>query len=511
MNPRIIKESRALLPAFGVSLLAAIVPSLIWRGEEVGLFLFGVGCALMAASAFGNEFHGRTMPLLLSQPLSRRRVWFEKMLVLGVVLLLGFATFLICLRPRAADFPTVAFVLAAIPCCIFCTTPCLTLITKNTLLGVLLSAGPPMLIGGITGFLIWAFSLEAWLQRHPIPYPYFAIPVVIYCALFFRLGYKQFARLQMVDPYTQELSLPARLETAFARPLQKLVPGYTGPFASLVKKELRLQQISFLGAAVFFAIAVAGGLLYPWHITVSADKLDLAVITLAMDFGFYPLILPFIAGALSVAEEKAWGVADWQVTLPPSLRKQWSIKMLVALATSLILGLLLPAALALTGIKILGIDHPPDLIPPGPVIVAFVVGYLLLTSAVVYAASLSKSTVGAIILAVVMLFMAWLSMDMELKFLGASLVRNQMLNAFWPIQLPDRVVAGIFCAGMFVLLALTQLFAYLSYRARGLTITQRIVQALVLLITLFCLILAVLVASASFLADAASGAPGMPH
>src|SRR5260221_157388 len=181
MNRRIIKEARALLPAFGVALLATIVPSVIWRGDEVALFLFAVGCALMAASAFGNEVHGRTLPLLLSQPFSRRRIWFEKMVVLGVALAVCLVTVLIYLamlaedfptvgntgwladhtylRMLANDFPTVAFVLAAIPCYILCTTPCLTLITKNTLLGVLLSAGPPPLIWGFIASLSCEFFL----------------------------------------------------------------------------------------------------------------------------------------------------------------------------------------------------------------------------------------------------------------------------------------------------------------------------------------------------------------
>src|SRR2546423_12260044 len=104
MNPRIIKESRALLPAFGVTLLATIVPCLICPRSEFAFFPFAVGCALMAASVFGNEFHGRTMPMLLSQPVSRGRVWFQKMLVLGVALALSLAIFLIFLvRPSLSS------------------------------------------------------------------------------------------------------------------------------------------------------------------------------------------------------------------------------------------------------------------------------------------------------------------------------------------------------------------------------------------------------------------------
>src|SRR5207302_4440095 len=75
---------------------------------------------------------------------------------------------------------------------------------------------------------------------------------------------------------------------------------------------------------------------------------------LGTDFAIYMILIPLIAGALCVAEEKNWGVADWHTTLPPSSLKQWSAKMAVALSTSLILGLLLPAALALAGSSLVG-------------------------------------------------------------------------------------------------------------------------------------------------------------
>ncbi|HEY6166524.1 MAG TPA: ABC transporter permease, partial [Verrucomicrobiae bacterium] len=46
------------------------------------MFIFFVGTALVAAMSFGTEFQQRTLPLLLSQPFERARLWRDKLLVL---------------------------------------------------------------------------------------------------------------------------------------------------------------------------------------------------------------------------------------------------------------------------------------------------------------------------------------------------------------------------------------------------------------------------------------------
>ncbi len=120
----------------------------------------------------------------------------------------------------------------------------------------------------------------------------------------------------------------------------------------------------------------------------------------------YMLILPLIAGAISVAEEKGWGMAEWHLTLPPSALKQWSAKMLAALSTSLVLGLLLPAALFLAGAGTAGPARRRE--PPSVRLrllrsCGWVLGQLLVTSVAVYAASFSKNTLRAILAAFVIL------------------------------------------------------------------------------------------------------------
>src|ERR1019366_689742 len=94
------------------------------------------------------------------------------------------------------------------------------------------------------------------------------------------------------------------------------------------------------------------------------------------DMVVYMLILPLIAGAISVGEERGWGMAEWQLTLPPSALKQWSAKMMTALSTSLVMGLLLPAAMFLAVDSLL--FHPGARIfsPPALAVLSWVLGQM---------------------------------------------------------------------------------------------------------------------------------------
>jgi hypothetical protein len=179
----------------------------------------------------------------------------------------------------------------------------------------------------------------------------------IYCAIVYWLGYVKFKSLQVLDVQSRELSLPASLETKLARPLTRLASHFGGEFAALLKKELRLQQISFLLAGLFVSIALAGACLVHFHS-------ERGGLVLLVDFGSYIVILPLIAGAVSVAEEKGWELAQWHLTLPPSALKQWSAKMLAALSTSLVLGLVLPAVLFLAGEGLLATGGARTPLPP---------------------------------------------------------------------------------------------------------------------------------------------------
>jgi len=337
MNARLIKETRALLPMFAGTLPLIVLPQFIWPPSEFGWLALGVACVVMAGSAFGTEYQHRTITLLLSQPIARSVIWRDKMLVLGAGMVASLGALLLCLAVRRPMIDGQNWLaLALIPLCAFCGAPFWTLVLRQGIGGMVATVGFP---SGIMAACMLVYVQSGSTNETTMVAAMLSL-LLIYCAVVYWLGYAKFKRLQALDAPSRELSLPAGLEDFLTRPLTKLSSRFRGPFATLLKKEFRLQQISFLLAGVCVLIAVVG-------FCVATRRPDIAAGIVGGDLLLYVLILPLIAGAISVAEERGWGMAEWHLTLPPSALKQWSAKMLAALSTSLVLGLLTCAALGL--------------------------------------------------------------------------------------------------------------------------------------------------------------------
>ena len=127
MIRRMRNDLRGLLPIlslfFGVMVIAALVvrffpplrlqvlihvpndESIVVRycdGLGVGIFIFGyLGLHLIAVSLWGKEFRDGAMGRLLAQPISRTRLWMEKMLVYALT---GAAFIVLCWIVRAQMF-----------------------------------------------------------------------------------------------------------------------------------------------------------------------------------------------------------------------------------------------------------------------------------------------------------------------------------------------------------------------------------------------------------------------
>src|SRR5439155_20123861 len=95
MNKRLAKEFRPLLLPWGLAAGAAavapvklLVDDLIQPGEFLSMlfnivpFAFFGSILALGAFSFGVEFQHRTLPLMLTQPARRARLWNEKMLAL---------------------------------------------------------------------------------------------------------------------------------------------------------------------------------------------------------------------------------------------------------------------------------------------------------------------------------------------------------------------------------------------------------------------------------------------
>jgi len=460
MNARLIKETRDLLPVFAGTLLLIVVPQLIWQAAGFGCFALGVACVVLAGSSFGNEFQHRTLSLLLSQPIPRSVLWRDKMLVLGAALVASVAALLVCLavhRPQTES--TEWLVLLFLPLCAFCGAPFWTLSLRHGIGGMVAAVSAP-------GSILATLLLINELLGREVTDQLFAVCVVLllfYCALVYGLGYARFKRLEVVDKPARELALPARLETILVAPLTRVSARFQGPFATLLKKEFRLQQTSFLLTGVFLLIAVAA-------FCLTQRRPDVAVGILGGDIGVYVLIMPLIAGAISVAEERGWGMAEWHLTLPPSALKQWSAKMLVALSTALGLGLLLPTAMGLAGAALLGRLNPGVPVLPVAQILCWLIGSLLLTSVAVYGASICGNTLRGILTAMVMVvagcaLTAWV-VNRVVRLAANQLAVGRM--SYGPRhELANQVQAMVpvlLSLGLLLMVCVVQWFAWSNFR-----------------------------------------------
>src|SRR5258708_8124094 len=93
---RLRKEVRALfLPWCGVVILCALpLFHLSQSLSETSVAFCYIGIPMLATLSLGYEFQHRTLSLLLTQPVSRMKIWGEKMSV--TIVAVGSATLIFC-------------------------------------------------------------------------------------------------------------------------------------------------------------------------------------------------------------------------------------------------------------------------------------------------------------------------------------------------------------------------------------------------------------------------------
>ncbi len=468
MHTRLIKETRDLLPVVAGAVLLTVLPYVMWRNAAAnyGPVIFALPCVILAGVSFGGELQHRTLPLLLSQPVSRSLIWLEKMLVLGAALAVctgvawtGFG--LIRWWPLPNPGIWYCRYLALISLCAWCGTPWFTLVTRSGIAGVVFGLAAP---AGLTGLSVLA--ADRWLHYEMLGteglYLKWLVSglLLIYCAVTLALGYFKFRQLEITDGESADMVLPEAVEAALAGALGRIASKFSRPVGSLAGKELRLQQASFFIMAVFCLLAVIGAGLY-------LVRPEWGEMVMGGDFAVYVLLIPLVVGALAVAEERALRIADWHFTLPPSAWRQWFVKIRVAFSTSLILGLVLPALLVFCGRAVLWLyglwlhgvgQHGAPAQTPGwgifvELAVLSVLWQACVTSIAVYTGSFSTSVLRAILAGclIIPIAVGWIWLVPGLAYA----ISNAGLSGF----------VGVVLA--LVLLGFTQWFAWRNFCQRN--------------------------------------------
>ena len=389
MNLRVAKDIRLIAPPWLLTAALMIATTFLPHGGEWAVIIAVFGCLIVAASIFGAEFTHGTMSQLLAQPIDRRRIWRQKMLIRAAAL--GSLSLLMFSRERGT------WGVAAVAACAFCTIPFFTLIGRNTVSGIILSIPIPGLI------FVAGAAVTLWLLRPSLPdsafnqerihlwvRAYFGVLLPAYCIVVCYLGYRRFCTFEVVGRQQRQVRLPSSMQTDLDMCLSSLIPPKYRHVRSLVAKELHLQH----NAVILFLIFAALQLLAIGY-TNLADPED-REFWFSLPIIIYVITIPLVIGSSAIAEETNLGTRALNLTLPCSVRAQWLLKLSVVLMFTMLFAVAVPLFWFIIGWAI-------GLVPlesaPYPALLRLCCSVLFLTLMAFYASSFCRDTLRALLTA----------------------------------------------------------------------------------------------------------------
>ena len=216
LPPALAKEIRALLPTYAAALgsIAIGCVSSSYLLIALGLLGFAFGSVALGAQSFGLEYSHRTLGLLLSQPIDRRRVFFYKLAVLSVMLVTLTVAILVLyddlLRRAASPHTEPSMLMLAAACGLF-VAPTLTMICRSTLAGIVFTVAIPGLLSvgaDVVGALRYGLENAAAIDRFRLLV--FWRGMLVICALGAVAGWRMFMRLEVIEGHTH-LQFPGSL------------------------------------------------------------------------------------------------------------------------------------------------------------------------------------------------------------------------------------------------------------------------------------------------------------
>ena len=384
----VTKEIRALAPTWAAAL--AVVGLASYGGSRMLVPIGLIGCAFgaiaLGAQSIGHEYSHRTVTLLLSQPVDRRRLLLYKASVLLVMVgsLVAFTIWAFAEPLRHAPGPDMgAAMLVLIATCGLSIAPWLTMVCRSPLAGGvfaiaipgLLRAGLDVLGGAVYG-LEAAASIDRFTSAVFFPLMYLA------CIGAAAALWRTFIRLEAIEGGHAEIQLPgAQARGSLATDGMRRQPV----LRALVAKELRLQQMAYLAAAIFTVLWVG----FAWREHLQPRGFPFVPLAL-----LYGGILALLVGSMTSAQERELGTLEWQTLQPVPGWQQWAVKTAVAVTLSLTFGVALPMVLSVvtgTNARFAGRQ------PAAPWVAVSTLG---LTAVGIYLSTLCRTSVTALVLSV---------------------------------------------------------------------------------------------------------------
>lgn len=410
----------ATLPSVWVTLAGAADGARGWP-LQAALSAFVVGMAVLAALPFGAEFQQRTLGLVLSQPVSRARVWFEKWCVLAAVLLVLAAARIAALGGAAAD-GRVGVRESTFMVAMASSGFLWTLVARSTI------GGAAFTLAALAIVEMAASVITSRLTGHELD-PFATHPAMVtmrlaYAVATLWLGWRLFATFELKAQGESSGAVPMAVLEAI--PALRCRPA--GAIANLVRKELRLQQPTFLIAALLGLCWLAAMLMF----SIASVRPGVAEAVFAAVFISGVPLLAVVCGTISIGEDTALGVRAWHLTLPVPAATQWAVKALVTLAVGLSLGFALPLALAQLTPAFVTLPAATIQLPPAGRIAPGVAALLVISF---WSATLFGQTVKAAVAAGAAVLLLWLCvvlgsaagqrLDAGSEWLTALMVANQ--------------------------------------------------------------------------------------
>ena len=395
---RLAKEVHGLLLAWLAAAVSMGTASALGGPmRAVGLVAYFIGATALGALSVGQEYNHRTMTLLLAQPTRRARVWLDKFVVLTAMLLAlaaiaGPWLFDSDLRrelvsPEGGFGWTVMFGLPII-CGLFL-APWMTLVCRNTLAGIVFALAIPATLWGSSEWITsWIYvDLAHTTAARALVLDLFVRGVLIAAALGGVFSWRLFMRLEAIESRGLEVRLPAWFQTPASKSLQTTQLRQNVLWL-LLKKELRLQQLTF-AVSVLYVVSWVG------IVTVSGMSPEVKTTLLFMMTLFHCAAVTVLAGSLASAEERQLGTIEWQSLMPLAGWKQWAVKAGASLTIALTLSFGLPALL-------LSLNASPELRGELPRLVSPGVALVIVPTVVaaLYISSLSANGLRAVLLSV---------------------------------------------------------------------------------------------------------------
>jgi hypothetical protein len=349
------KEGRALLPVWLACVSAtafAAVPIrpfsghwefgfLVWL-RDLTTLAFAVGAVTLGALSIGHEFTAESVGVMLGLPMPRRLTLAVKFATLAVALLgLGVVGHLAAVQPILQPFllHRVGSEGLLVPLlCGLALAPAMTLLSGSTVGGAVLAAVVPvalLLAGETIGQMLYGYTSGSTFMMEELGRTVLWRGLLVAWAAGAIWTVLAFDRLEWTESGPARASRWAGDRWTWSRSSADTDVHLTGsswrhrPMVQLVVKDLRLQSVTLGVVALYVATWV---FVFAVHKRWPLLGPDAEVIS-----GLYVAFLSLLAGAMAFAPERSLKTQMFNAALPISASQQWALK--VGLAAAITLGL----------------------------------------------------------------------------------------------------------------------------------------------------------------------------